>query len=202
MRKIGIMGGTFNPIHTAHLILAETAYEQLGLDKILFMPSKKPPHKIHEAIVSDDHRIRMVQLAIQDNPHFELSYEELNREGITYTADTLEKLSSKSPDDAYYFIMGGDSLFQLETWWKPEKILSLSRVAVAVRGYETIADYKSQIAYLDKKYNTDIQLLTTPNLEISSKDLREKRKQGKSIRYYVPATVYNYIVDNHLYQGN
>lgn len=202
MSKIGIMGGTFNPVHTAHLILAETAYEQLGLDKILFMPSKKPPHKMHESIVSDEHRIRMVQLAIQDNPHFELSYEELNREGITYTADTLEELSSQNPKDAYYFIMGGDSLFHLETWWKPDKILSLSRVAVAVRGYETIEGYKSQIAYLGKKYNTDIQLLTTPNLEISSKDLREKRKQGKSIRYYVPETVYNYIVDNHLYQGD
>lgn len=202
MRKIGIMGGTFNPVHTAHLILAETAYERLGLDKVLFLPSKKPPHKIHESIAGDEHRIRMIELAIMDNPHFELSYVELNREGITFTADTLVELSSKSPEDEYYFIMGGDSLFQLETWWKPEKILSLSRIAVAVRGYETMEDYNKKIEYLSKKYNTDIHLLPTPNMEISSKDLRENRKQGRSIRYYVPETVYNYIVDNHLYLGD
>ncbi len=120
--KIGIMGGTFNPIHFAHLILAESAYEELNLDKILFMPSKKPPHKLNESIESDEHRIQMIQLAIKSNPHFDLSCVELEREGITYTADTLEELNRNYPQDEFYFIIGADSLFQIEDWWHPEQI--------------------------------------------------------------------------------
>ncbi len=243
MNKIGIMGGTFNPIHTAHLILAEEAYEQLGLDKILFMPSKKPPHKLNEDIVSDEHRVNMIALSIQGNEHFELSTMELEREGITYTSDTLRELTSSlqfppsaessraavriSPaasasstkteqstrlkqsavltpqaksmkEREYYFIVGGDSLFMMESWWEPEVIFGLAHIVVAIRG-EAKEELKDKIAYLTDKYHASIHLLHTPNLEISSHELRRSRKEGKSIRYYVPELVYQYIVDNDLY---
>ncbi|MDF2800609.1 MAG: nicotinate (nicotinamide) nucleotide adenylyltransferase [Anaerocolumna sp.] len=216
MSKIGIMGGTFNPIHTAHLILAEEAYEQLGLDKILFMPSKKPPHKLKEEIVSNEHRMNMITLSIQGNEHFELSTLELMREGITYTSDTLRELtlSTKLPtstempmstksalltqENEYYFIVGGDSLFMMESWWEPEVIFRLSHIVVAIRG-EAKEDLQQKIAYLTDKYNASIHLLQTPNLEISSHELRQSRNKGKSIRYYVPELVYQYIVDNDLY---
>lgn len=220
MNKIGIMGGTFNPIHTAHLILAEEAYEQLGLDKILFMPSKKPPHKLNEEIVNNEHRMNMITLSIQGNEHFELSTLELEREGITYTSDTLRELTTSSQvqltsesmthsnmltqplkssgDKEYYFIVGGDSLFMMESWWEPEVIFRLSHIVVAIRG-EAKEDLKDKIAYLTDKYNASIHLLHTPNLEISSHELRKSRKDGKSIRYYVPELVYQYIVDNDLY---
>jgi nicotinate-nucleotide adenylyltransferase len=198
MNKIGIMGGTFNPIHTAHLILAEEAYEQLGLDKILFMPSKKPPHKLNDEIVSNEHRLNMIHLSIEDNKHFELSTLELEREGITYTSDTLRELTKLSCENEYYFIVGGDSLFMIESWWEPEVIFALCHIVVAIRG-EAKEDLRQKITYLSEKYNASIHLLKTPNLEISSHELRLSRNENKSIRYYVPELVNKYILDNGLY---
>lgn len=198
MNKIGIMGGTFNPIHTAHLILAEEAYQQLGLDKVLFMPSKKPPHKLKEEIISNEHRMNMIFLSIKGNEHFELSPLELEREGITYTSDTLRELTKLSPNTEYYFIVGGDSLFMMESWWEPEVIFKLSHIVVAIRG-EAKEDLKSKIAYLTDKYNASIHLLKTPNMEISSHELRKNRSEGKTIRYYVPELVYEYILEKELY---
>ncbi len=200
MRKIGIMGGTFNPIHFAHLILAESAYEQLSLDKILFMPSKTPPHKLHENIVNDKHRIRMIQLAIRGNPHFELSCMELEREGITYTAETLEELTKNYPMDEYYFIMGADSLFQIEDWRRHDRIFQLSRIVAAVREHVTEQEMEDQINHLTNQYEARIHLLYTPNMDVSSKMLRQNIKNGKSIRYYVPDPVFQYIMEHQLYQ--
>jgi nicotinate-nucleotide adenylyltransferase len=200
MRKIGIMGGTFNPIHMAHLILAENAYEQLKLNKVLFMPSKKPPHKLNENIVSDVHRLQMIRLAIQDNPHFETSVIELEREGITYTAETLKQLKADYPEDEFYFIMGADSLFQMEDWWRPDTIMQLSHIVAAVRDHVKENEIKNQIAYLTEKFSANIHLLDTPNMDISSKMLREDWIAGKSIRYYVPNAVLNYIKEQRLYQ--
>ena len=122
MKRIGIMGGTFNPIHSVHLIMAQVAYHQFHLDKVLFMPSKHPPHKDNSVIISDEHRTRMIQLAIDGNSNFEFSDLELKREVTTYTSDTLTYLTEKNPDTEYYFIIGGDSLEQLENWHKPEVI--------------------------------------------------------------------------------
>lgn len=198
MNKIGIMGGTFNPIHTAHLILAEAASWQLGLDKVLFMPSKTPPHKIDEDIASNEHRMNMISLSIQGNTHFELSTLELEREGITYTSDTLRELTQLSQDTVYYFIVGGDSLFMMESWWEPEVIFKLACIVVAIRG-EAQEDLINHIAYLRDKYKASIHLLKTPNLEISSQEIRKNVSLGNSIRYYVPELVYDYIINNGLY---
>ena len=115
-KKIGIMGGTFNPIHHGHLLLAERDYHQFGLDKILVMPTKNTYYKKMPDNVTEEQRIDMIKLAIADNEHFELSLEEINREGITYTYETLLNLTRDNPDCEYYFIMGADSLYHIESW--------------------------------------------------------------------------------------
>lgn len=199
MSRIGIMGGTFNPIHFAHLILAESSYEELKLDKVLFMPSKKPPHKLNENIVSDDHRVCMLQLAIQDNPHFEVSCMELEREGITYTADTLRELNDNYPEDEFYFILGADSLYQIEDWWKPKEIFNLTNIVAAGRDHVTSQELTRQAAHLKELFGARIHLLNTPNMDISSKMLRQCLSNGKSIRYYVPDSVEQYIRTQNLY---
>jgi len=201
MMKVGIMGGTFNPIHMAHLILAQSSLEQLGLNKVLFMPSKKPPHKRNDKITEDWHREKMVELAIQGNPHFELSRVELEREGTTYTADTLKELTLQNPEVTYYFIMGADSLFQMESWWEPETIFRLAHIVAAVRGNETRTELKEQAELLSTKYNAFIHILNTPYLDIASHELRNMAGSGRSIRYFVPDAVYDYIKGHQLFLG-
>lgn len=199
MSKIGIMGGTFNPIHFAHLILAESAYEQFSLDKIIFMPSKNPPHKSHDEIVSDELRSNMIQLAIEGNPHFEFSGLELNREGTTYTYETIEELTKEYPNNEYYFILGADSLFDFEKWKNPVRILELTNIVAAGRDHLSENKLKKQIEYLSEKYNANIYLLKTPNMDISSQMLRKKVKIGETIRYYLPDVVEQYIIEHKLY---
>lgn len=121
MKKIGIMGGTFNPIHNAHLMMAQAAYEQYELDEVWFMPSKNPPHKSQSEIVSEEHRSRMVQFAIDDSKHFLFSDIELKRQGTTYTCETLAQCVEEFSDTRFYFILGGDSLCHFEQWYHPEK---------------------------------------------------------------------------------
>lgn len=199
-KKIGIMGGTFNPIHIGHLILGECAYEQFQLDQVLFMPVKNPPHKKGISIASDTHRKEMVELAIRDNDHFELSLVELNREGYTYTVDTLRELVANHPEHEYYFIMGGDSLFEFETWKCPQEILELATILATSRNHVSEEAMKKQIEHLTNKYHGQIELLKTPEIEISSKKIRTLCEEGKSIRYLLPTGVEEYIRCNHLYQ--
>lgn len=148
-RRVGIMGGTFDPIHIGHLILGENAYQQFGLDCVLFMPSGNPPHKKERnGRASTQERIDMVALAIADNPHFVLSLEETHENGYTYTRETLARLTRENPDTDYYFIMGADSLFAFESWKEPQGICDLCTILVAVRNDVRTKDMDSQIAYL------------------------------------------------------
>lgn len=199
IKKIGIMGGTFNPIHTGHLILAEAAYSQFELEVVYFMPSKNPPHKDLGEIVSDEHRSKMIMLAIKDNPHFKFSSLELEREGITYTVDTLEYLTEQNKDKEYYFIIGADSLYQIQTWRCPEKIFQMAHIVAATRYHLSNEKILEEIKYLNKEYDTSIEILHMPTIEISSKHIREKIKSRKSIKYYTPAVVEGYIENNKLY---
>lgn len=199
MKKIGIMGGTFNPIHIAHLILAEQAYQTFHLDKVLFMPTKNPPHKQKQEIASDEHRKNMILAAIQENPKFELSTIEMDRDGITYTAETLRILHQQSSDVSYYFIIGGDSLMQIMTWNKPEEIFSMANIIAATRnGYQN-EEINQQCERLRQQYHANILKLEIPSLEISSKSIRNKCKNQESIRYYVPETVFSYMKEHKLY---
>lgn len=200
MKKVGIMGGTFNPIHIAHLVLAEQAYEQFGLDEIVFMPSKRPAYKDLGEVIEEEYRQRMIELAIADNPHFTIDTMEFNREGNTYTADTLMELTKKNPDVSYYFIIGADSLFQLESWSRPEVILSLCTILASNREDKDDDLVNAKIEELMNTFQANIHLLKIPKIDISSKMIRERIQEGKTIRYFVPSDVLNYIEQQNLYK--
>lgn len=199
-KKIGIMGGTFNPIHIGHLILGQTALEQFQLDKVLFMPTKNPPHKRYDNIVDDAIRAEMVLIAIKDNPYFELSTFEMDREGITYTADTLTQLTKQNPDEEYYFIVGADSLFYIDRWKDPATIFKLSRLLAAVRGQASNKDMLRKIEELNETFHASVELLNSPNIDISSSEIRERIQNGMDIQYYVMPDVARYIQSNDLYR--
>lgn len=199
--KIGIMGGTFDPIHIGHLILGEKAYEQFGLDQILFMPSGNPPHKRHrEGRATDVQRVEMVKRAIAGNPHFALSLEEMNAEGYSYTYRTLERLNSRNPDTEYYFIIGGDSLFDFEKWREPGRICRACRLLVAGRNHVGMDRMKQQMDYLNEKFQGEFYPMDVPNLDISSNMLRDWIANGETIRYYIPDAVYSYIREQKIYR--
>ena len=199
-KKVGIMGGTFNPIHNGHLILGQTAYEQFGLDEVLFMPNKKPYYKKLSKNVTDEQRCDMVKLAIENNDAFSFSDIEVTREGVTYTVDTLHILTEQNPDHEYYFIMGADSLFHFDSWKDPDEIIKMATLLVATRDSMATFDIESQIEYLQSEFeDAKIECLFSPSLEISSNQLRKRCREGKSIRYLVPDKVAFYIQKHDLY---
>lgn len=193
------MGGTFDPIHIGHLILGESAWQQFSLDKVLFMPSGNPPHKVGRRGASNDQRTDMVRLAIEDNPHFELSLLEMHEEGYSYTMQTLRKLHEEMPDTDFYFIMGADSLLSFDSWKAPEEICRLCTIVAAVRDQLSSQEMENGILHVREKYHADVRLLRTPNLDISSHTIRRWILEGTSIRYYVPEAVRHYISENGVY---
>lgn len=200
--RIGIMGGTFDPIHIGHLILGEKAYEQLSLNKVLFMPSGNPPHKKNRpGRASDDQRVEMVRRAISNNPHFELSLAEMNEEGYTYTYRTLEQLTNENPDTDYYFIIGADSLFDFESWKNPQRICRASSIVVATRDHVPMKDLDVKINLLADKFQGEFIRLDTLNMDVSSRTIRNWIHHGKSVRYYVPNDVRYYIEEQNIYKG-
>ena len=198
-KKIGIMGGTFNPIHNGHLVLGEMAYEQFGLDKVLLMPNKKPYYKTTLDSISEEDRSEMVRIAASENDHFEFSDIELKRNEITYTVDTLEELTQQFPENEYYFILGKDSLDYLEKWKDADRIMELTKIIAACRN-DLDRTIDEKIEELNCKYHAHIYRLNSPNLEISSSFLREMLKKGRSCRYLVPDAVLSYIKEKRLYE--
>ena len=199
--KTGIMGGTFDPIHIGHLILGETAYHQFQLDKILFMPAGNPPHKqARENRATDRQRVDMVRLAIASNPHFSLSLEEMHREGYTYTYRTLERLKKQNPDTEYYFILGADSLYTFDEWREPGRILGACTILVGTRNHTSDEKLDRVIGELEDKYQGNIQKLESLNIDISSKMIRSWIEEGRSLAYYVPDQVIDYIEKNKIYK--
>ena len=201
IEKIGIMGGTFSPIHVGHLILAQGACEEYQLDKIVFLPNRQPPHKRGTGVLDEKHRAAMVKLAISDNAHFEFSDMELKRTGFSYTADTLQEFCKRYSGKEYYFLVGADSLDYIDQWYKPETIFQLAHILAAPRGNLTLEEMEKKAQVLRKKYGAKISLLHQPNIEISSNYIRGLIKKGMSIRYYVPKEVEEYISENGLYRG-
>lgn len=201
-KKIGIMGGTFDPIHIGHLALGEKAYEQFGLQKVLFLPAGNPPHKqARTGRATDGQRTQMVQMAIADNPHFELSLLEMQRkQGFSYTYRTLEQMNQERPDVEYYFIIGADSLFTLEKWREPGRICRSCTIAVAVRNHTDCATLEREMNRLSGKYQGSFVRLNTPDVDISSALIRKWVLAGESIRYYVPESVRAFIYANQIYQ--
>ncbi|MDE6999724.1 MAG: nicotinate-nucleotide adenylyltransferase [Lachnospiraceae bacterium] len=195
-KKIGIMGGTFNPIHNGHLQLAMAAQEQASLDQVLFMPSGNSYMKRN--VLETQKRVDMVALAIAQYPNFELSLVEAQKSGNTYTCETLKYLTTSNPDVQYYFIIGADILFQIEQWRNPEQIYQLAVLVCAVRDdYDFDAIRKK--GNLLKASGADIIYLNMPKSDISSTDIRAKVKSSLPISKLVPPEVAHYIEQEHLY---
>lgn len=196
-KKVGIMGGTFNPIHLGHMLVAETAYETFDLDEILFVPSGIPYMK--ENVLDAKTRITMTGLAIEGNSHFALSTIEVDRDGNSYSYETIRDLKAANPNIEYYFIVGADSLFKMDKWMCPEKIFSEVIVLVARRPGHAEEELNAQIKELKEKYNADIRMLPINCVDISSTNIRDKVRNHQSIRYMVHDQVIEYINKNHIY---
>lgn len=199
-QRIGIMGGTFNPIHNGHLMIAENAREQFALEKVLFIPTGHSPHKQKQQILEAATRCEMVSLAIKDNPGFVLDETEVRSSGLSYTYLTLQKLKEDYINAKFFFILGADSLFDLEGWKEPAKILENCTVLAAGRVHEKQSEFMEHVEYLKAKYQCEIFPLDTPNLEVASRDIRNRVQTGRTIRYLVPNEVEYYIKKHHLYE--
>ena len=186
-KRVGILGGTFNPPHLGHLIMAEQAGKQLGLDKVYFMPDAEPPHIDQKPFIPGKHRAEMVRRSIQDNPLFELEDCELKRGGKSYTYDTMVELTTNNPNTDYYFIIGGDMVEYLPKWHRIDELLTIVNfVGVARPGYPKASTYP--IIWVD-----------SPEVAISSTEVRKMVRNSQSIRYLVAEDVEQYIVEEDLY---
>lgn len=199
-KKVGIMGGTFDPIHYGHLMLAQNALDTFMLDEILFVPSGTPWLKESTKVLSKNKRVSMTGMAIEDNPDFALSTIEIDREGNSYSYETVEELKKEQPDTDFYFIMGADSLLEIERWKHPDRLMADCTLLVAVRDDCDKEGLKKQIAYLTDKYQADIRILPANRMDISSTRIRQMIQEGKSVRYMLPDQVIRFIQKNHLYQ--
>ncbi len=215
--KIGILGGTFNPIHYGHLRAAEEVREKLDFDKILFIPSKNPPLKIKE-IADPYHRYKMVRLALKNNKFFELSDIEFRLKGKSYTVRTMEELKKSFPNIEFYFILGIETFIDIANWWHPEKLIKLTNFVIISRPHFRFVDLqKSKYIKIKKtilneidegaidsfktKLNSgkEVILLKITEIGISSTEIRELIAEGKSINYLLPVEVQSYIITNKLY---
>ncbi len=201
-KRAGILGGTFDPIHTGHLILAEAAYESFQLDYVLIMPNGNPPHKPGQVNASIEQRTHMAELAARDNAHLQVSDFEKTPQDYHYTYETLEFLAAEHPDIDYYFILGADSLVHFHTWMEPERICRCCQILATTRDRMEQEVLQAHIERLRKDFHARIELLETPNIDISSNMLRERVQKGQSIRYYVPDAVEAYIREQRLYREN
>lgn len=199
-KRVGIIGGTFNPIHLGHLILAEHALCELELDEILFIPTGISHFKDPNTVLDKKKRIAMTGGAIGDNPKFALSTIETDRPGNSYTFETLEELKKSNPTTEYYLIVGADSLFQMEQWMHPEIIMKDAIILVAARKGQSVNELKEKAEELMEKYSSKIHVLQTPFIDISSTEIRERIKNGKSVRYMITDDTLAYIEKFNLYK--
>jgi nicotinate-nucleotide adenylyltransferase len=195
--RLGLLGGTFNPPHIAHLVCAQEAWAQLSLDRVIFVPVFEPPHKEVEADPGVEHRIELCRCAVGEDPRFEVSRIEADVPGRSYTVDTLRKLHESSPEDDLTFIVGGDMAQALPTWHEPEAVLSLATLGVAEREGVRRADITERLAGLAGADR--IRFFDMPRLDISSSMIRRRIALSRPIRYLVPDAVASYIADEGLY---
>lgn len=211
--KIGIIGGTFNPIHLAHLRIAEEVRDRLGLERVIFIPAARPPHKEPDDYLAFSHRLAMVELAIRDNPAFIASTLEEELGGTSYSVHTLAELRTRYPGDEFYFIIGSDSYRDIASWYRYPEIFSLSNLAVVERPGAEIVDLRSPlpVAMADEFcYDSDTLRLTHRSgfsvcylagipLAISSSEIRRLARSGRSLRYLLPGAVAGYIEEKRIY---
>ena len=179
-RRIGIIGGTFNPIHLGHLMIAEVACESFNLEKVIFVPAKVPPHKQHD-VIDSRHRYAMTAAAVSDNPNFEISDVEMRREGPSYTVDTIQHFKVLyGPNVEFYFIAGTDTIRALPTWKFIEELLD-------------------EVHFIGATRREKIHLMEVPEMKLSATYLRERLRSGKTVRYMLPKCVVEYIEEHHIY---
>jgi nicotinate-nucleotide adenylyltransferase len=195
--KLGIFGGTFNPIHLGHLLIAQDAVEAFGLSKVLFVPAATPPHKRVESLATDRHRLAMVKLATRDNPSFEVSDIELCRGGVSYTIDTVWTLRKLHPRAELFLLIGSDSLNEFHTWHSATELARLCRVVAVLRPGEK----RFQFAKRKLPGLRPLKLQAHP-FDVSSTEVRERVRKKASVRYLVPEAVQRYIAKHGLYQRN
>lgn len=203
MKRVGIVGGTFDPIHYGHLMLGRQAFEEYHLDEVWYMPSRQPPHKKSLAVSPAGDRAFMVLLAIEGIPYFSLSEFELKREhGNTYTADTLSLLTKLHPDTDFFFIVGADSVYEIETWYRPDLVLEQATILAAHRDYEDDRlSLEKQIDYLQKKYHARIFKLHCREFDAASAEIRTRIAEDKTIEGLLPPSVEEYIRSRGLYKS-
>lgn len=197
MERWGIIGGTFDPIHLAHIYIASKAKEELSLDKVIFMPAGSPPHKIEKRITEASLRFKMVKVAIEGMEGFEVSDYEIKKQGKSYTYKTLEDYYDKNRE--IYFITGADCLINLEKWKNVQRILDLCTLVVLNRPGINNEELYSQKKYIENKYNSQIKVLEIEGKDISSTEIREMIKVNSKIEEYVPIRVLNIIKEEKLY---
>ena len=195
--RVGILGGTFDPVHLGHLILAEEARNALDLALVLYIPAGEPWRKADREITSSEHRLAMLQHAVVDNDGFGISDIELRRAGPTYTADTLEALAAERLDDEFFFIAGSDALADMPNWHDPERIVRHATLAVAPRDVQEANAVVLNIPGI----KAHIVTFAMPRIDVSSTDIRARVRAGHGVRYLVPAAVETYINEHGLYRA-
>jgi len=202
--KLGILGGSFDPIHYGHLLLAETCREQCRLDRVLIVPAAVPPHKQLQAMTSARDRIEMVNLAIGGHEHFAVSTIEIDRGGVSYTVDTLAALAEQQPGCSLFFLMGADSLKDLPTWREPQRLCELAVPLVVRRAGSPEPDFSAIRHLLTTKRLEEIreQQVEMPIIELSSTDIRQRVARGQSIRFRTPRAVEKFIETHGLYRSD
>ena len=219
MAAIGIMGGTFNPIHLGHTAIAQAAYEQFHLDEVWLMPNHLPAYKSNKDLVSAKDRLKMVPLGIKEYPYFKVSDFEINREGKTYTYQTMILLSQKYPQNDFYFIMGADSLFYFDKWQHPETIIAHANILAAARDQKSTEEMQKQIDKLNTLFHRQaFYFIQCPEMDCSSSEIREKfgelyktgnttdntvsvNDKGKE-NFFLSDEVFSYIIERRLYANN
>ncbi len=199
--RIGIFGGTFNPPHNGHMHLAKEALGKASLDKMIFIPCAIPPHKPNLEIPNGEHRLNMVKLAIGEDKRFSVSDIEIEAGGKSYTAKTLETLRKIYPDDRLCFIVGADSLCEMETWFCPAEIFKRAEIVVAMRGGMNERFLDAAIDLLRQKYNADITKISMTEMEISSSEIRDRIRNGESVAEMLCKEVIEYIEKTQIYEG-
>ncbi|MDO5715833.1 MAG: nicotinate-nucleotide adenylyltransferase [Tissierellia bacterium] len=197
MSRVGIFGGTFNPIHFGHLMISEYLREECDLEEVLFVPTGNPPHK--NTTVNAMERYHMVKIATADNPNFKVLDVETHRRGNSYTVDTIREIKKFEPRDLY-FLIGLDTLFELKTWKKIDLLAKEITFIVALRpDYINHGQIRQEKKFLRNHFGLNLEIIPTPLYEISSTELRRRLQEGKSVKYLIPDPVISYIEEKKLY---
>ena len=199
-KQVGIMGGTFDPVHNAHLALAEQAYSQFSLDEVWMMPNGNPPHKRNHSQADVKHRMEMLRLAIDGIPYLKLCDLEQSGKSYHYTYETMSILNQTYPDHQFYFIMGADSLFDFDEWREPGIICRECILLAATRDHCRRDEILRRIEELHEKFDADIRVLNTPNMDVASEEIRKRIRSREDVSDMLPEDVEGYIRRNHLYE--